>query len=199
MQVQKNGDNGSGGNSEYAILANASSGQATIGAIHTAGGYANLNLGSSGSGDGYEFWHISYRQATEKKLEYYWYSGGVFTSRFEFMTNGDFKAGGDVIAYKSSDERLKDNIKPIENAIDKVKAIGGYEFDWNDNQESYEGHDVGVIAQEIEEVLPEVVTTRDSGYKAVQYEKMVPLLIEAIKEQQKQIDELKAILDGSTK
>ena len=56
---------------------------------------------------------------------------------------------------------------------------------------SYKGHDVGVIAQEIEEVLPEVVTTRDNGYKAVKYEKIVPLLIEAIKEQQEQIDELR--------
>jgi hypothetical protein len=56
---------------------------------------------------------------------------------------------------------------------------------------SYKGHDVGVIAQEIEKVLPEVVTTRDNGYKAVKYEKIVPLLIEAIKEQQEQIDELR--------
>jgi hypothetical protein len=55
---------------------------------------------------------------------------------------------------------------------------------------------VGVIAQEIEEVLPEVVTTRDNGYKAVKYEKIVPLLIEAIKEQSKQINELKEKLNG---
>ena len=55
----------------------------------------------------------------------------------------------------------------------------------------YEGHDVGVIAQEIEKVLPEVVTTRDNGYKAVKYEKIVPLLIQAIKEQQIMIEELK--------
>ena len=59
---------------------------------------------------------------------------------------------------------------------------------------SFEGHDVGVIAQEVEAVLPEVVITRDSGYKAVKYEKIVPLLIEAIKDQQKQIDELKSKL-----
>jgi hypothetical protein len=111
---------------------------------------------------------------------------------------GDFTATGDVVAYASSDKRLKDNITPIPNALDKVSAIGGYEFDWNDNQETYEGHDVGVIAQEVEEVMPEVVTTREDGYKAVKYEKMVPLLIEAIKEQQKQIDELKSKLDGIT-
>jgi hypothetical protein len=54
-----------------------------------------------------------------------------------------------------------------------------------------EGHDIGVIAQEVEKVLPEVVTTRDNGYKAVKYEKMIALLIECVKEQQKQIDEIK--------
>jgi len=104
----------------------------------------------------------------------------------------------DVVAYATSDKRLKDNIKPLDNALDKINKINGVEFDWNDTRDedgkplhSYKGHDVGVIAQEIEEVLPEVVTTRDNGYKAVKYEKIVPLLIEAIKEQQKQIEELK--------
>ena len=56
---------------------------------------------------------------------------------------------------------------------------------------SFEGHDVGVLAQEVEKVLPEVVVTRDSGYKAVRYEKMVPLLIESIKELKAEIEELK--------
>lgn len=102
---------------------------------------------------------------------------------------------GDVVAYGSSDRELKDNIKPIENSLEKLKQIGGYTFDWNDKQTTYEGHDVGVIAQEIELVLPEVVTTRDNGYKAVKYEKITPLLIEAIKEQQKQIDELNALVN----
>tara|TARA_B100002019_G_C21242325_1_gene586244 strand:+ start:411 stop:1061 length:651 start_codon:yes stop_codon:yes gene_type:complete len=100
----------------------------------------------------------------------------------------------DVVAFSSSDKDLKDNITPIENPIDKIKEIGGYEFDWN-NKSSYEGHDVGVIAQEIEKVLPEVVTTRDNGYKAVKYEKIVALLIEGIKEQQLQIDDLKKQLN----
>ena len=101
---------------------------------------------------------------------------------------------GDVIAYHASDKRLKDNIKPIENAIDKVKMIGGYEFDWNKLSKN-EGHDVGVIAQEIEEVLPELVGTRGDGYKGVKYEKLTSLLIEAIKDQQIQIDELKSKLE----
>jgi len=111
---------------------------------------------------------------------------------------GDVNATGDVVAYYSSDKRLKDNIVRIENPLEKVEKIGGYTFDWNDNQQTYTGKDVGIIAQEIEEVLPEIVTTRDTGYKAVKYEKIVPLLIESIKElktivetQQKEIKDLK--------
>lgn len=108
-------------------------------------------------------------------------------------TTGEIRAAGDITAYYSSDKRLKDNITPISDAINKLNQIGGYEFDWNSNS-SHSGHDVGVIAQEIEKVLPEVVTTRDNGYMAVRYEKIVALLIQAVKEQQLQIDELKSKL-----
>ncbi len=114
---------------------------------------------------------------------------------------GDFS--NDVVAYSTSDKRLKENIKPLDSALDKVLKISGVEFDWKELTEEEkktihgnEGHDVGVIAQEIEEVLPEVVTTRESGYKAVKYEKIVPLLIEAIKEQQQQINQLEEKLNG---
>jgi hypothetical protein len=100
-------------------------------------------------------------------------------------------AGEDVVAYASSDKRLKDNLKPIENSLDKLSKLSGYEFDWNHKQETFKGHDVGVVAQEVEEVLPEIVTTRDNGYKAVKYEKLVPLLIESIKELKAEIEELK--------
>ena len=113
-------------------------------------------------------------------------------------TTGRLDCSNDVVAYSTSDKRLKENIKPLDNALDKVLKISGVEFDWKELTEEEkktihgnEGHDVGVIAQEIEEVLPEVVTERDTGYKAVKYEKIVPILIEAIKEQQKQIEELK--------
>ena len=101
---------------------------------------------------------------------------------------------GDVIAYAASDSRLKENITPISNPLDKLKLIGGYEFDWNGLSKN-NGHDVGVIAQEIELVLPELVGIRGDGYKGVQYDKLTALLIEAVKEQQKQIDELKSKLN----
>jgi hypothetical protein len=101
---------------------------------------------------------------------------------------------GEVIAYYASDRRLKDNIIPILNPLEKLAKINGYEFDWNKNQQVYKGHDVGVIAQEIEEILPELVTTRDNGDKAFKYEKLTAFLISVVKEQQKQIDELKSKL-----
>ena len=74
-----------------------------------------------------------------------------------------------------------------------MKKLGGYEFDWIpvEGIHENEGHDIGVIAQEVERIIPEVVTTRDNGYKAVKYEKMVALLIEAIKDLSKEIDSLK--------
>ena len=80
----------------------------------------------------------------------------------------------------------------------KVLKIGGYEFDWISNVElhGHEGHDIGVIAQEIEEILPELVQTRESGYKAVKYDKLVALLIEGMKEQQVQIDNLKSEVEN---
>mgnify|MGYP003631525799 FL=1 len=108
-------------------------------------------------------------------------------------TDGRIDAANDVVAFSTSDIRLKDNIKTIDNALDKVNSIQGIEFDWIEKEDVHgnSGHDIGVIAQEIEKVLPDVVTTRESGYKAVKYEKIVPLLIEAIKELTNEINELK--------
>ena len=118
---------------------------------------------------------------------------GVGTAAGTPTTDGLIRATNDVIAFYSSDERLKDNKKIIENALEKVKKLGGYEFDWipAEGIHENEGHDIGVIAQEVERIIPEVVTTRNNGYKAVKYEKMVALLIEAIKDLSKEIDSLK--------
>jgi hypothetical protein len=112
---------------------------------------------------------------------------------------GRIDASNDVVAFSTSDSRFKENIQVIPNALDKIDKIHGYTFDWKEDKNlnimhGFVGHDVGVIAQEIEKVLPEVVTTRDNGYKAVKYEKIIPLLIEAIKAQQSQINDLKEII-----
>jgi hypothetical protein len=107
---------------------------------------------------------------------------GTISASGNVTVGGALRSVGDVIAFFTSDARLKDNAKPIESALEKVKKISGIEFDWSDKQSVHTGHDVGVLAQEIETVLPEAVTTREDGYKAVKYEKIIPLLIEAIKE-----------------
>jgi len=114
-------------------------------------------------------------------------------------TAGRIDATNDIVAFSSSDIRFKENIKPIENAIDKIRKISGNTYDWKEEnkiEHGYEGNDVGVIAQEIEAVLPQLVQTRESGYKAVKYDKLVALLIEGIKEQQLQIEQLRIDLDN---
>ena len=97
----------------------------------------------------------------------------------------------DVIAFSSSDITLKENLVAIPNALDKVGLITGYTYDWKSDTYDTEFRnfvaagqsETGVIAQEIEALgLPGITTTRDSGTKAVRYERLVPILIEAIKE-----------------
>ena len=115
-------------------------------------------------------------------------------------TAGEIRATDNITAYYSSDARLKTNVVEISNALDKVNQIRGVEFDWTDEYIEKSGgedgyftrkHDVGVIAQEIEKVLPEVVAERDNGIKAVKYDRIVALLIEAVKDLSKQVKELK--------
>ncbi|MFZ1682520.1 MAG: tail fiber domain-containing protein [Candidatus Zixiibacteriota bacterium] len=96
----------------------------------------------------------------------------------------------------SSDNRLKKNIKPLTNALEKVRQIRGVSFDWNETYEKMgrsTGHrEIGVIAQEVEKVYPELITTwGDEKYRAVDYGRLSAVLIEAIKDQQKQIEELR--------
>jgi len=114
---------------------------------------------------------------------------------------GAINAGGEVTAYASSDERMKENISVISNAMGKINAVRGVTFDWKDEIIEAKGgedgyfvrkHDVGVIAQEIETILPEIVATRDNGTKAVRYEKLVALLIEAVKELGSKVEQLEA-------
>ena len=125
------------------------------------------------------------------------------TTEHNLYVNGAVIATADVTAFSTSDRRLKENIKKIEKPLAKIKKINGVTFDWRKLTKEEEdqrfqlnrGADIGVIAQEVEEVLPEIVTTREkTGYKAVKYEKLTALLIEAVKEQQTQIDELKALI-----
>ena len=126
------------------------------------------------------------------------------TWRVRMKSDGDIHAKSNIIAYHSSDITLKENIRVIDNPISKLLKIRGVNFDWKDDYIEERGgedgyftrkSDVGVIAQEVEQVLPEVVSTKEDGTKGVKYDKIVPLLIEAIKEQQATIEDLKSRLE----
>jgi len=125
--------------------------------------------------------------------------------KFRFSTaDNKFHSDGDVIAFSNtiSDKRFKENIVPIDNSLGKVLKLRGVEFDWKDDYKE-RGHDLGFIAQEVEKVdgLSVLVSegwnirTKKEDVKVVSYEKVVPLLVEAIREQQKQIDDLKKKLE----
>ena len=135
---------------------------------------------------------ISIGQAVATSSQVQFNSLGVNTAAP--ATAGLIRATNDVIAYYGSDERLKENIAPIENSLDILKQINGYYFDWKEMTGIHEneGHDIGVIAQEIDAVLPEIVTTRENGYMAVKYEKLVALLIQTNKELLNRVEALEA-------
>jgi hypothetical protein len=118
----------------------------------------------------------------------------------QLKNNGDLHVDGKVVSYSNStasDKKLKSNINTLYNSLDKVKNMRGVSFEWNTGNKKGQ-KDIGVIAQEVEEVLPEVVqdTILSVGefkdniekYKTVDYEKIIPVLIEAIKELSTKLD-----------
>jgi hypothetical protein len=142
-----------------------------------------VNINHIGAGEGNEALRITGNT----------YSTSTIQAAYLHARN-NITATGDVIAFTTSDKRLKDNLTLITKPLEKISKISGYEFDWNDKQDTYSGHDVGVVAQEVEQVLPEVVTEREDGLKAVKYDKLVPLLIESIKELTAKVEKLESQL-----
>ena len=113
--------------------------------------------------------------------------------------SGDIRAKNNITAYFSSDRRLKENIKVIDTPLNKITSINGVTFDWtnefiekNGGEDNYfmRKNDVGVIAQEVLQIMPEVVAERTDGYLAVKYERLIPLLIEAIKSLHDKVEKL---------
>ena len=167
----------------------------------------NLRIDSNGN-DGSEYVRFHHHTTGDNQFAYIGYSGSAFEAYF----TGTVYATGDVIAYYS-DARLKKEITKIDSALDKLSKINGYYYKPNEialSQKNGEKDErkIGVLAQEMQQVFPEVVSyapfDRDefgnskSGkdYLTVKYDRLVPVLIEAIKEQQLQIEELQNKLDN---
>jgi hypothetical protein len=110
---------------------------------------------------------------------------GDTSPSYKLDVDGTIRATGDVIAY--SDKRVKENIKTIDNSLEKVNQLRGVEF----NKIGEDKKSIGVIAQEIEKILPEVVREDDKGMKSVAYGNITGILIEAIKELKAEVEELK--------
>jgi hypothetical protein len=115
-------------------------------------------------------------------------------------TAGELRATNDITAFYSSDVALKENIVNIPSPLEMIKKINGVFFDWKDSFIESKGgedgyfvrkHDIGVVAQDVEKVLPEVVATRKDGIKAVKYDRLVSVLIEAVKELTDEVTKLK--------
>ena len=114
-------------------------------------------------------------------------------------TTGEIRATEDITAFYSSDVALKENITNIPDPLEAIKKLNGVLFDWKkeymDKRGGEDGYfvrkkDVGVIAQEVEKVLPEAVAQRPNGIKAVKYDRLTCLLIEAVKKLSAQVDSL---------
>jgi hypothetical protein len=106
---------------------------------------------------------------------------------------GAILATNDVVAFASSDERLKENLEPIGSAVEKVEQITGYTYNWIPMEDIHvygNMKDIGVIAQEVEKVFPEIVADRENGYKAIKYDKLTAVLIQAVKELSNRVKEL---------
>jgi len=114
-------------------------------------------------------------------------------SRAEIDSGGSLTMSGDVIAYGSpSDKRLKENIKPIKSALDKVNKLQGVTFNWKKSNSILDiKEDIGFIAQDVQKVIPELVRENEDGMLSMRHQGIAPILLEAIKELKAEIEELK--------
>ena len=118
-------------------------------------------------------------------------SGGALTVSGGAAIAKKLYVGNDIVAFATSDKNLKDDISPIVEALSKVKSISGNTFKWNEKSDQEGRLDTGVIAQEIDAIgLPGSTTIRDDGTYAISYNRIIPLLIEAIKELSDKVDAL---------
>ena len=101
--------------------------------------------------------------------------------RNTLTVNGEIRGCADIIAFYTSDERLKTDLNRIENSNSIINSLTGYTFNWDSTKIDREGSDIGIMAQDAQKVLPAIVKERDNGYLAVDYIKLIPVMIEEIK------------------
>jgi len=189
--VNTSGNQNTSGNATTAT--NLTAGSKTIAGNLTVGNTTNSSIVMVDTDEGNRSIHCNSQRVGFLNQAGGWSAYSIDSGQWQcdsgLYVTGAITATGNITAY--SDRRLKTNIELIPNSIDKIKKINGYTF----NRTDMEGKHTGVIAQEVEKVLPEVVVEDEDGMKSVAYGNMVGLLIEAIKDQQKQIDNLTILCD----
>ena len=195
------------GNAAYADLGTGASDAAVGNHSHSSFGTttftADIKLADN-------LWINGYTDDTASRIRFHhnnsdayqdWETGNYYirydtTTKYMMDSSGNFHADADVYAYSTSvgsDKKLKKNIKDIKYGLSDVLKLRGVDFDWKEKRDGK--HDIGVIAQEVKEIIPEVVSEvpdfEDGTYLTVDYSKLVPVLIESIKELKEELDELK--------
>jgi hypothetical protein len=203
-------------NADYVSAGNAQSGSFNTAGGATSGSFAGYGVymySSSNNAAGFAFhkggfYAVNMALDSDNVIRIGGWSASA--NRWQLDMSGNMYAAGNVTAY-SSDRRLKKNIVVIDNPIEMVKQLRGVYFDWEDFVDDLgfnpiDRHDIGVIAQEVQAVIPMAVKPApfDTGaegksesgqnYITVQMEKIVPLLIEVVKKQQEEIDDLKKLV-----
>jgi hypothetical protein len=178
-------------NAVSATSATSATTAATASALNSANDYSLRNLTASGTGSFTGTLTSSSTISAGGNIS----ASGSLSAGNGLSVTGAITATGDITAY-FSDERLKTKLGSIENALDKVQQLSGFYYEANDvakNLGYKNTREVGVSAQEVQKIMPEAVKPApvDAQYLTVQYEKLVPLLIEAIKELKAEVDELK--------
>jgi hypothetical protein len=140
-----------------------------------------------------QYWSTAGIVADVSAGDYFWKLANVNKMGLDTGT-GALTVVGDVVAYGSpSDKRLKENIKPIQSALDKVSKLQGVTFDWIQKEDQILDikEDIGFIAQDVQKVIPELVRENENGMLSMRHQGIAPILIEAIKELKAEIEELK--------
>jgi hypothetical protein len=170
-----------------AVATNANTARSGMTVYNNAeSGYLSYSITTGDHSSGWG-WELSNQHANS--------TNPTYSLRLDY-SGSTLRCKGDVVAYQSSDPRLKKNKELISNPLDKISQLGGYSFDWKDEAIIHgyhlKGHDYGVMADEVEKIFPEIVDIRineGKPMKAVDYKKLIPLCIESIKE-------LKGMIDG---
>ena len=118
--------------------------------------------------------------------------GLAIDSSNELFVDGNIAATGNITAFFTSDERLKNNVVKIENGLSIVNQLRPVEFEWDEESPFYHDkfRDYGLIAQDVENILPNIVGEMKDGYKGIKYEKIIPFLIDSIQQLTKRVEEL---------